>query len=253
MDEDVIENVQQTDLLAFFQTKILASPFDIILVGQISDPDIRLVNEVFGGPKLTNLAKPAEPLALIRPDTQKTHILTKEESLQSSIRMGQATFTKEHPDYFKWMITNEIFGGYFGSRLMKNIREDKGYTYGIYSNLMMFQHAGYWGVSTDVKQEYTQQTLEEIYKEAQRLREEPVEKKELETVRNYMLGSFVGSINTPFDLADIFKSIYFSGLDYAFYDRYVQTIKNIDPDEIRQTARQYLHPEDMHLVVVGGL
>ncbi|MDX2302943.1 MAG: pitrilysin family protein [Microscillaceae bacterium] len=248
-----IEKLDRQDLIDFFQRCFLRQRFDLLLVGKVEDTVVKLVERYFSALKFDETAISKRPDQTHSP-WHKTglHEVQKEGSLQSSIRLGSALFTKAHPDYFKMMITNEIFGGFFGSRLMKNIREEKGYTYGIYSNIVVFNREGYWVVGTDVKKEFTQNTLEEIHKEAHRLREELVDLKELETVQNYILGSFAGSLSTPFDLADIFKSIYFNNLDYSFYDQYIKAVQSISPEEIRDTARKYLLTEEMLTVVVGG-
>ena len=253
LNEEVIEQLQRTDLQDYFERCYQGQKFDLLVVGKIEDNIIQQLKKHFSTLKF-NAPSPEKNLNVLPPNqqTNRTHKIVKEASLQSSIRLGQRLFTKNHPDYFKMMVTNEIFGGYFGSRLMKNIREEKGYTYGIYSNIVVFNKQGYWVVGTDVKKEFTQNTLDEIHKEALKLRSELIDQKELETVRNYILGSFAGSLSTPFDLADIFKSVYFNNLEYSFYDQYVHAVKSITPEEILETAQKYLHTEDMLAVVVGG-
>lgn len=253
LSQEIITEVQPNQLHHFFQKKYAQQPFDIVLVGQIDEKVINQVAEVFSPLEISTQGKqaasaPPPPL----PQAQQ-FLIEKEGSLQSSLRIGRRLFSKNHPDYFKLMVTNEIFGGYFGSRLMKNLREDKGFTYGVYSNLIMFNQDGYLVIGTDVKKEHTQQTLDEIYKEMNLMRTELVQEKELETVRNYIMGSFASSLSTPFDLADIFKSLYFNNLDYSFYDQYVHIIKNIQSDDILETAEKYLNPDLLTQVVVGGI
>ncbi len=131
---------------------------------------------------------------------------------QNSIRLGKLLPARNHNDFFKINLLNLILGGYFGSRLMANIREDKGYTYGIGSGVNNLVHNGYFFISTEVGADVTNETLSEIYKELKTLREKPVDKSELETVRNYILGNFLRSVDGPFALADKFKSIWEFGL-----------------------------------------
>ena len=149
------------------------------------------------------------------------------------------------------VIVNEILGGYFGSRLMRNIREDKGFTYGIRSGISNLKHAGFWSVSTEVKKQYRDQTINEIHKEIQLLKQTPVSEEELETVKNYMSGTFISAIDTPFALADKFKTIHYSGLDYDYYERYFQSINNITAERIQELSRKYLIKEQMTTVMVG--
>src|SRR5690606_8798304 len=162
-------------------------------------------------------------------------------------------FTKEHPDFVKLLVVNEILGGYFGSRLMKNIREDKGYTYGISSAMVPLKNKGYFIIGTDVNKENTGNTLQEIYKEIETLQNSLVSEEELNTVRSFMVGSFLSEINTPFALADKFKGVHLYGLDYDFYDAYLHTVNNITSIEIQNLAHQYLQKDTFSEVVVGGL
>ncbi len=183
----------------------------------------------------------------------KREVISKEAAVQSSVRIGRKLFPVSHPDYFNMYCLNEIFGGYFGSRLMQNIREDKGYTYGINSNLITYKNEGYFIIGTDVKREFTTHTLEEVYKEMKRLKEEKVPQGELETVRNYMLGSFVNSVTTPFAVADKFKTVHFNGMGYDFYRHYFNTLKNITPETIMATAHKYFDENSMSESIAGGL
>ena len=171
--------------------------------------------------------------------------------MQSTIRMGRRLFTRQHPDYLPVSVLNEVLGGYFGSRLMKNIREDKGFTYGISSNTVAFLRNGYWVIGTDVKKESTRETILEIGKEIARLKEAPVGEEELETVKNYLIGSFAGSLNTAFDIADRFKITYFDGLPPDHYDGYVERVQAVTAVDLLELANRYL--EDFLEIVVGGM
>jgi predicted Zn-dependent peptidase len=150
-------------------------------------------------------------------------------------------------------VLNTILGGYFGSRLMANIREDKGYTYGIGSGLASFVNGGYFAVSTEVGADVTKQTLEEIYKEIAILRKDLVSSNELETVRNYILGHFLRSVDGPFSLADKFKGIWEFGLDYSYFDNYFAAVKKVTPKELRDLANKYLQEDDLIECVVGKM
>lgn len=169
------------------------------------------------------------------------------------MRVGRVLFNKTHEDYFKFQVLNTVLGGYFGSRLMANIREDKGYTYGIGSGLNNLVHSGTFFISTEVGADVTQQTLTEIYKELKLLREELIDEEELETVRNYILGQFLRSVDGPFTLADKFKSIWEFGLDYSFFDKYFHAVKTVTPKELRDLANKYLQEKDLIECVVGKM
>ena len=135
---------------------------------------------------------------------------------------------------------------------MKNIREDKGYTYGIHANFVTLKNAGYLAIGTDVKKEHTANTIEEIHKEIRLLNTELVEVEELNSVKNYLLGSFINSINTPFAIADKFKTIHFNNLDYSFYDKYIDSILHINSSQIQDVGKKYFDVNSLSEVVIGG-
>jgi predicted Zn-dependent peptidase len=165
--------------------------------------------------------------------------------------LGTQIINRSHPDYQKFLVTNEILGGFFGSRLMKNIREDKGFTYGIGASVNVFEHEAYMVIGTDVKKEVANQTFEEIEKEIKMLQTTLVDEEELAIVKNYILGSFMGSINTPFSLIDKYKTLHYSNLNYDYYDRYYETISQISAETVREIAQQYLNYDEMVKISVG--
>lgn len=172
-------------------------------------------------------------------------------SLQSAIFMGKPLVNREHPDFPKLLVLNTVFGGYFGSRLMSNIREDKGYTYGIYSQIAAFRKAAIMQIITEVGAEATQATLDEIFKEINRLRHEVISTEELTLVKNYLYGQFLRSLDGPYALAERLKTIIDldEGMDY--YERSYRGIQDVDAEELLEMARTYLDPEAMLTVVVG--
>ena len=222
---------------------------EFILSGSFTADTINLIEQYFGKEKFQNIEFPAHNL-----DYESVSLLIeKPKSSQSSIKIGKLLFNKTHPEYLKMLIVNEILGGYFGSRLMKNIREQKGYTYGIYSRMINFRAEGYFIIGADVKKEFTSLALDEIYKEIEKLHTMPIPDDELEIVKNQMLGSFLNEIDSPFALAEKFKTVHYHNLDYSFYQYFVQQINTITPEEIMQTAKIHLQRESLSEVVVGGI
>jgi len=249
MNESVINGVDRNSLLEFFEQTFSNDNCDIILSGNGSLDFEDLINKYFGkspwGKSQNTYAKHTFEYVPLK------QTIEKEDSLQSSIRMGFPLFNITHPDYLEASVLVEIFGGYFGSRLMKNIREDKGYTYGISSNLVSMLHSGYMIIGTDVGSEHTEDTFKEIYKEIEILRNQLVGEEELTLVKNYLTGSFLNSLNTPFALADRFKSIYFNNLSSDFYKRYLATIENVSAERLQNLAQKYFILEHFTEVVVG--
>ena len=248
---EAIEQLTRDGVVDFYERAIRNRSFQIVLAGQASEREVLLINNALGQlPIRTDLLSAFTGSLPI--DNTLPVLAEKPDSTQSSIRLGRRLFTRAHPDFFKMLVTNEILGGYFGSRLMKNIREEKGFTYGISSNMPSFRRDGYFLIGTDVNKENTQETLDEIRKEIRVLQTEPVSADELETVKNYMAGEFVGSLNTPFEIADRYKVILLDNLPADFLTTYIQRMRAVSADDIMGTATRYLAEGDLREVIVGG-
>jgi len=178
-------------------------------------------------------------------------IIEKPQALQSAIRIGIPTINRVHPDFAAFQVLNTVLGGYFGSRLMTNIREDKGYTYGIGSGNASFEQAGFFFIASEVGADVCRNTLQEIEKEINILKTELIPNEELKLVKNYLMGSLLGSLENAFSHADKFKNIYFFDLRYNYFDEYIQTIKNISSEELKDLANKYLNYEKFIKVIVG--
>lgn len=174
-----------------------------------------------------------------------------EQNVQTSIRLGKFCVRKTDEDYFGFCILNTILGDYFGSRLMKNIREDKGYTYGIGSFIQHLKKTSYLGISTQVAKEYRQKTLEEIQNEFQILQNSLVGSDELNTVRNYLLGQMMKAADGVYAQMNLFVGVDNFGLDMSFYDKYLQTIESISSEKIQELAQKHLNWNDFTIVSAG--
>ncbi len=251
-DEEQIISLAKEEAMACYKSQIQHAPYRLIIAGKVGRGEVEAVNTFLGkGNSLTATAQ-SEPTYLNNTTPEKIIMVERPESLQSCIRLGKRLFTRHHPDYYKMLVTNEILGGYFGSRLMKNIREEKGLTYGISSNVSTLQHEGYFMIGTDVKKEFTQQTLDEIRKEISLLQTVPVADEELQTVKNFMAGEFAGSLNTAFDVADRQKILIMDGLPADFFERYIEQIHATTAEDILRLAQTYLALDTMTEVIVGG-
>jgi predicted Zn-dependent peptidase len=175
----------------------------------------------------------------------------KKDAVQCAVRMGRFLFPKSHPDYIDFQVLNTILGDYFGSRLMSNIREDKGYTYGIGSGVMDMHKTGYFVIVTEVGKEVLDKTLHEIKFELGRLQNEPVSDDELDLVKNYMLGQLLKSADGPYAMLDMYNSVDMYDLTLDFYDEAIRKIKEITPARIQELANTYLNFEDFLIVTAG--
>jgi zinc protease len=245
-DEITIDTIK-----AFYKAHYQSGNCTIIASGKLPENLIESLNNFFGKDDWGIKSEIKDPIVSLETTKQLKHFIEKPDAIQSAIRIGRVLFNKTHPDYFKFQVLNTILGGYFGSRLMANIREDKGYTYGIGSGLASLVHAGYFFITTEVGTDVTTQTLEEIYKEIRILREELVDEDELETVRNYVLGQFLRSVDGPYSLADKFKAIWEFDLGYDYFENYFDAVKKVTPQEIKDLANKYLQEKDLIELIVG--
>jgi predicted Zn-dependent peptidase len=191
------------------------------------------------------------PEHLITPAEQKKwNIINDPEGVQGAVRIARPFPTRHHPDFPKVQVLNTLFGGFFGSRLMNNIREDKGYTYGIYSFLVNHIHGGAWMISTEAGREVCEATVNEVYNEMKALREGDIDPEELLLVKNYLIGTLLGDLDGPFHIIARWKNLVLNGLDDSFFYHSVDTIKNISAEELKAMANKYLQPEDFYELVV---
>jgi predicted Zn-dependent peptidase len=165
--------------------------------------------------------------------------------------MGKVLFTRTHPDYQAMKVVNTLFGGYFGSRLMKNIREDKGYTYGIYSSVSSMLQEGSFTISAETGKDVTGKAVKEIFHELEKIQTDLVSEEELNTVKSYMLGSVLKMVDGAFAAGDFFRTLYDAGLDEQYFYNFIDTIKTIRPENIRELAQKYMRKEDFIQVIAG--
>jgi zinc protease len=183
--------------------------------------------------------------------SEKKVLVQKTGALQSAVRIGRRLFNQTHPDYHKLLITNALFGGYFGSRLMQNIRQEKGYTYGIGSNLVSLLRDGYFFIGTEVGVDVCQKAIDEIYLEIKKLRCIPAHEHELSRLKSYLAGDFLRSFDGPFAQSQRYKEILAFRMDVTFFDAFLRELHAITPQQIMQTADKYLHEDSMMELVVG--
>jgi len=245
------DNVKKDHLINYYSKVYHPKNCTIVMSGKISQEQVSLVNQLFGNWEGATQNHQFE--VNFSSSSEKLHYTERKDALQSAIRIGMPSINRTHPDFIGLQILNTVLGGYFGSRLMANIREDKGYTYGIGSGIASLQHAGYFFIGTEVGVDVTQNTLTEIEKEVDILKTELIHEQELALVKNYLMGSLLGSLENAFSHADKFKNLHFYGLDYTYYDRYTQTVKNITPQELMVLANKYWDYNSFYKIVVGKM
>ena len=250
MEEDY-HTITPEVLREFYERYYHSGNCSIFLSGKVTDDIISRVTDIFGipfGQYQLQMPKLSFPFAAI---PEKRIFTEREDAMQSAVKMGCTTITREHPDYPKLRVLMTLFGGYFGSRLMSNIREDKGYTYGISAGVVFYPDSGLLIVSTETDNEYVEPLIQEVYHEIDRLHQDPVSAEELRMVRNYMLGEMCRSYESPFSLSDAWIFIATSGLKDDYFARSLQAVNEITPAEIQDLAQRYLCKETLKEVIAG--
>lgn len=250
--EEDYKNIHSDMLREFYNQHYHSGNCRIYLSGKISSEHITLVEEQLGTNSFGDTAnKVITPQYSIDPVPTGRIFIERKAAMQSAVKLGALTISREHPDYQKLRVLATLFGGYFGSRLMANIREDKGYTYGIGAGLYYYPGTGLFVISTETGNEYVEPLINEIYREMDKLQNETVSSEELSLVQNYMVGEMLRNFESPFSLVDAWIFIHTSGLQDDFFNNSLQTIKKTTPEDIRMLAGCYLKKDEFKVVVVG--
>ena len=247
------DRLDRADLLNFYEEYYVPEKSYCILSGMVDESVKSLVEYHFGSGWQTSNHIEQPHLNYSTVDPLKAQFVEKKGSMQSAIRVGRQMVGKLHPDYNRFILLNTILGGYFGSRLMSNLREDKGFTYGVSSFVANYRHSGYFSVATEVNAEHTQSALDEIYKEIGLLREKRVSDEELSLVKNYIYGTFLRNFDGPFALAERFRAVKDFGLGFDFYRNSLEEILKINATDLIETASKYLQADDLYRLVVGEM
>ncbi len=239
--------IRRSDLIQFHQENYLNGLAKVFLVGNLSNDDMQAIKNTcaaFAGTQ----AKPVKGQFSL-----KSHMVheDKKDALQTAIRIGKIMFNKTHPDFIPFSVLNTILGDYFGSRLMSNIREDKGYTYGIGSYMMENTHFGYFIIATEVAKEVREATIQEVKNEIERLQTELVPAEELELVKSYLLGQLLKAADGPYAMLDLFSGVELHGMDISFYNKYIQEVQKITAEDIREMACKHLDWKSLSIISVG--
>ena len=245
-----IDALNTAELKAFYAQYYLQGQCAIFVSGRLPANLQQQLNTFFGR---LNLSKPIFKTSVIdaSPGTQKKYRIENDaNAVQGAIRIAQPFPNRHHPDFKKVAVLNNIFGGFFGSRLMSNIREEKGYTYGIHSYLYNHIQQSAWMVSTEAGKDVCELTIDEVYKEMKTLREEPVDDEEILLVQNYMMGGILGDLDGPFHIMAKWKNIILNNLDETYFYESVKAIKETNAEELMALANKYLRPEEFYELVV---
>lgn len=239
--------IQRGDIQNFYQEHIRKGLASIHVVGNMSTSVLNFLISATDSWK--NVHKKANEK--INAYAAKTLHEDKKDAVQTAIRIGKPHIGPHHSDYMEFKVLNTLLGGYFGSRLMANIREDKGYTYGIGSGTVVLKDTAYFFISTEVDKKVKNDAIHEIKKEVERLQNELVDAEELERVKKYIAGQFLKNVDGAFAMMEQFLFLNRMGLDSDFFDQYMDKINAVTPQRILQLAKEYLKWDDFSVVSVG--
>ena len=237
------------EMLRSHHAKHGQNPYYMSMSGAVTEAMLQDLTRYFG--HMTPYATHEKESLDLKTEGGAWHI-PKKGCVQAAIHMGHPTITLSHPDYPAFYVTNILLGGFFGSRLMSNLRETKGYTYGVHAYIEPMQHSGYWGVSTSVKRIHADAACQEIAYEIERLKTTLVGKKELTLLKNYLLGNILELFDGVFAIDSRLHFALLHGMDLQFFTKLYQTIQEIDSATIQAMAQKYLSPASLCKVIVGG-
>jgi zinc protease len=247
---DAYDSLTREHLQEFYKQYYVNGKCVLFVAGKLPADISSLLNQYFGGLALNQHILPGKQ-HFIQPYLEKKfRVINDVEGVQGAIRVASHFPDRKHPDFAKVQVLNNLFGGYFGSRLMSNIREEKGYTYGIHSYLQNHIQQSAWVISTEAGREVCEATLEEVYNEMLDLREELVDEEELMLVRNHMMGTILAELDGPFHIMAKWKTIILNGLDADYFYNFIDTIKIVSDKELKDLANKYLVPENFYELVV---
>lgn len=246
---EMYATLRREDLIRHFQRYFNSDNCFAVVSGYVDEEIIELLNRHLG--QVLPKGRPGRPRLEGQGEPPGKEWVDHPDSVQAAIRIGRRLFSRDHPDFAGMYVLNTILGGYFGSRLMSNVREDKGYTYNIYSMLDTMAHDGVLFIGTEVGNAFVPDTLAQIYEEVDELRNAPVDPEELEMVRNYLLGTFLTMLDGPFNISELIVSLLSEGLPVSFFEQWIQQVRAVSPDDLQALAVKYLDPSEMWEVVVG--
>jgi predicted Zn-dependent peptidase len=247
IEEFDVDHLTREDLVTFFNTHFFIH--EIYITGKVDKSERQILIEdlyVLKGATLSN-----GKMNPITDPKSFSQLIEMPDSVQSSLRLGKRTINRSHPDYASFILVNHILGGYFGSRLMKNIREEKGLTYGIHSSVNALRNDALFLIGTDVNRQKLKLAISEIKAEISKLQENNVELSELEITKNHLLGSLQLEAANPFSIMEKIKTIRLNQLNPNFYNSLFNDIVSSDGEMIRRIAQSYLDIETLFEVSVG--
>ena len=248
LTEDIINALENQNFIEF-KNNHLKDPYFIFTGSQAYPIETRLKDMGYCIEPMKDIDALDVPPTSLKLET----LITKLGSTQNALRMGKLLPSRKDPEFFKISLLNLILGGYFGSRLMKNIREEKGLTYGIHSSITPFKSYSVLKISSECNNKLTDQVKDEIFNEIKKLQSELIEDEELTTAKNYLLGAVSRNFDGAFNISERFKSFLEIDRDYDYYNKFFNAISNISKEELKECANNYLDINTLYYCVAGEM
>lgn len=248
---DGVKGITGDDLKQFHQQYYHADNVRIVFSGKVTDREMKILDSTLGAWDNHGMKVDESVVPEIQSTSEKLSIIDKPEALQSAIEMCIPAVPRRHPDYFKLRLLVTAFGGYFGSRLNMNIREDKGYTYGIHAMLLGKSHEAVISIYSSCATDHTWKLIDEVKHEMARLREELMSEAELHTVKQHMLSELMKTLDTPFSKARYVGDWFTCGVYPEYFNNQVDAIMECRAEDVREMAQKYLLDDKILLAIAG--
>lgn len=248
--KEKIEAVHREDLVTFYKEYYNLANVKIFMGGKVGEKEVGIINDIFGKVQLEKRPVKEEVFSAPAPSQRIHKVSNDPNGVQGAIRIGRLFPNRHHPDYTPMVVLNTLFGGYFGSRLMSNIREDKGYTYGIYSSLTPEMNGGSLVIHTETGRDVVESAIKEIYHEMEVLCSEAASEEELLLVKNYLLGGLLGDLDGPFSILQRWRTLILNGFNEDYFNNNIRIYKTIDAGYLKSLAQKYFEVKDFYEVVV---
>ena len=249
--EATIDTISAADLAQFHAQHFLANRATLAVVGDVKAAEVLpLLEKAFGGWKTGTspaLNLPAFPVA----DHTTINLIDRPGSVQSTVVVAAPGVPRNNPDFPEIGVVNSTLGGGFSGRLFQNLRERNAFTYGASSRFAPQQLGGLFTASSDVRNAVTEPAVVEILNELKRIREQPIDEKELAMQRDYLAGNYLLSLENPSTTASRVQEIEFFGLPADYYKTYAKRVSSVTPARAQELARKYLSDDKLTIVVVG--
>jgi predicted Zn-dependent peptidase len=245
------DNVKREDLISYHQSHYQASNCKLFIYGAVDNNVLIQVEKYFGQHAWPAHVKPSMPNYDVVSSKEIAVYIEKENAVQTSIRIGNHCINGEHEDYHAFKITGIVLGGYFGSRLMSSIREEKGYTYGIHAGIVLRNHGSHFRISTEVGKNVREEAVHAIFDEIKILQNEAIETDELDGVRNYMLGNYIDQQSNFFHNSSMINHYFVHNKKEEDYYKALEVLRTIKPIDIQNMANKHFNIDQLKQVLAG--